>query len=291
LNHTNQVILVTGATGNQGGGVVKGLFKQNKFAVRAMVRDKTSDKAKTLEASGAELAEADFDNAASLEKALQNVHGVFSMQDFRNGADKEIAQGKALADAAKKMGVIHFVYSSVGGAERHTGIAHFESKYRVEGYIREIGLPYTILRPVFFMYNYNGMRQTIENGTLYMPLSPNKKLQQLSEDDYGNMVAEVFAERDQFLGKEIEVASVDITMDEVAESFSNILDKKVFYQQIPFEAFQKQAGEEVATMFRWFEDIGYNANIKSLQKRFFKTSSLEDYLKEHQWNKTASIVQ
>lgn len=290
MNHTNQVILVTGATGNQGGVVLKGLFEQNKFTVRAMVRDKTSDKAKALEAVGAELVEGDFDNAASVEKALQNVHGVFSMQDFRGGADKEIAQGNALAEAARKMGVIHFVYSSVGSAERNTGIPHFESKYKIEGHIREIGLPYTILRPVFFMYNYNGMRQMIENGTLYMPLSPGKKLQQLSENDYGNMVADVFGDRDKFLGKEIEVASVDITMNEVAESFSNILDKKVSYQQIPFEAFQKQVGEEVATMFHWFEDIGYNADIKSLQKTFFKLSSLEDYLNEHQWNKQQVLL-
>jgi uncharacterized protein YbjT (DUF2867 family) len=291
MNHTNQIILVTGATGNQGGVVAKSLFEQNKFKVRAMVRDKTSDKAKALQASGAELAEGDFDDAASLEKASQNVYGIFSMQDFRNGADKEIAHGKAIADAAKKTGVNHFVYSSVGGAERNTGIPHFESKYKVEEYIREIGLPYTILRPVFFMYNYNGMRQMIENGTLYMPLSSNKNLQQLSEDDYGKMVTDVFDDKNKYLGEEIEVASVDITMEEVVKSFSNILKKKVSYQQIPFEAFQKQAGEEVTTMFRWFENVGYNADIKLLQNTFFKLSSLEEYLIEHEWNKKVNVAQ
>ena len=291
MNPTNQIILVTGATGNQGGVVAKSLFEQNKFKVRALVRDKTSDKAKALEASGAELAEGDFDDATSLEKALQNVYGVFSMQDFRNGADKEIAHGKAIADAAKKTGVDHFVYSSVGGAERNTGIPHFESKYKVEEYIRKIGLPYTILRPVFFMYNYNGMRRTIENGMLYMPLSLDKNLQQLSEDDYGKMVADVFDDKNKFLGKEIEVASVDITMQEVVGTLSKVLNKQVSYQQIPFEAFQKQAGEETTTMFRWFENVGYNADIKSLQKTFFSLSSLEDYLKIHEWNKAAGITQ
>ncbi len=291
MNNTNQIILVTGATGNQGGVVAKSLLEQNKFKVRALVRDKTSDKAKALEASGAELAEGDFDDAISLEKAMQNVYGVFSMQDFKDGADTEIAQGKAVADAAKKTGVTHFVYSSVGGAELNTGIPHFESKYAVEEYIRKIGLPYTILRPVFFMYNYNGMKQMIENGTLYMPLSSDKKLQQLSEDDYGKIVADVFDDKNKYSGKEIEVASVDITMEEVVQSFSNILEEKVSYQQIPFEAFQKQAGEEVTTMFRWFENVGYNADIKLLQNTFFKLSSLEDYLSEHEWNKTPSVTQ
>ena len=291
MNHTNQIILLTGATGNQGRVVAKSLMEQNKFKVRAMVRDKTSDKAKALEASGAELAEGDFDDAASLEKALQNVYGVFSMQDFRNGADKEIAHGKAIADAAKKTGVNYFVYSSVGSAERNTVIPHFESKYQVEEYIKEINLPYTILRPVFFMYNYNGMQQMIKNGTLYMPLSSDKNLQQLSEDDYGKMVADVFDDKNKYSGKEIEVASVDITMEEVVKSFSNILNKKVSYQQIPFEAFQKQAGEEVTTMFRWFENVGYNADINMLQNTFFNLSSLEDYLSEHEWNKKANVAQ
>ncbi len=102
MKETNQIILVTGATGNQGGAVIKSLLEQNKFTVRALVRDKTSDKAKALETSGAELAEGDFDDPTSLDKAMQNAHGVFSMQDFKNGADTEIAQGKAVADAAKK---------------------------------------------------------------------------------------------------------------------------------------------------------------------------------------------
>lgn len=290
MKNTNQIILVTGATGHQGGAVAKNLLEQNKFAVRALVRNKMSDKAKALEESGAELTEGDFNNTASLEKALQNVHGVFSMQDFKKGTDTEIAQGKALADAAKKTGVQHFVYSSVGSAERNTGIPHFESKYQVEEHIRKIGLPYTILRPVFFMYNYNGMRQMIESGTLYTPLSAGKKLQQLSEDDYGKMVADAFADTNKFIGKEIEVASVDITMEEVAESFSSVLDKHVSYQQIPFEAFQQQAGEEVTTMFRWFENVGYNARLNELEDTFFKLTSLKDYLNKHEWNKNTAVI-
>ncbi len=135
------------------------------------------------------------------------------------------------------------------------------------------------------------MKQMIDNGTLYMPLSADKKLQQLSEDDYGKMVADVFADMDKFLGKEIEVASVDMNMNEVAENFSKVLEEKVSYQPIPFEAFEKQAGEEMTTMFRWFENVGYNADIKSLETTFFKLSSLEDYLNEREWNKAVNVAQ
>lgn len=135
----------------------------------------------------------------------------------------------------------------MGSAERNTGIPHFNSKFQVEEYIRDSGLPYTIMRPVFFFYNYNSMRPMVETGALYLPLSPETKLQQLSEEDYGKIVTEVFQRPADFLNREIEVASVDMTMIEIAAAFSRVLGKTVNYQQIPFEAFEQQAGAELTT--------------------------------------------
>jgi uncharacterized protein YbjT (DUF2867 family) len=171
-----------------------------------MVRDENKPAAIALKQLGAELIIADFNDRTSLDRALQGVYGVFSIQDFRNGAEVEIRQGKALADAAKAAKIQHFVYSSVGSAERNTGIPHFDSKFQVEEYIRSLSLPYTILRPVFFLYNYNGMRSMVESGTLFQPLSPDPKLQQLSEENYGEMVAEVFDRPADFANRAIEVA-------------------------------------------------------------------------------------
>jgi uncharacterized protein YbjT (DUF2867 family) len=252
--HTNaeQIILVTGATGNQGGAIARHLLQRGKFKVRAMVRDENKPAAQALKQLGAELVKADFNDRASLDRALQGVYGVFSIQDFRDGASVEIRQGKAFADAAKAANIKHFVYSSVGSAERNTGIPHFDSKFQVEEYIRSISLPHTILRPVFFFYNYNGMLPMVKNGTLPQPLRPDTKLQQLSEEDYGEMVAEVFERPADFANRAIEVASVEMTMPEIAAAFSHVLGKKVEYQQIPFEAFEQKAGEEVTIMFRWF---------------------------------------
>lgn len=207
------------------------------------------------------------------------------MQVFTDGLEAEIREGKDLADAAKTAGIQHFVYSSVGSAERKTGIPHFDSKFQVEEYIKAIGIPYTILHPVFFFYNYNMMRPMIENGTIYQPLSPKTKLQQLSEEDYGRMVAEVFERPSDFINHEIEVASVDMTMPEVTETFSNVIGKTVQYQQIPFEAFEKQVGEEIAIMYRWFENTGYAADFDELKRDFFEPASLESYLREHGWAK------
>lgn len=280
-----QTILVTGATGQQGGAVARELLRRGKFAVRAFVRDQNKPAAEALKNAGAELVTGDLDDRASLDRALQDAHGVFSVQGINEGLDVEIRQGKALTDAAKAAGVEHFVYSSVGGAERKTGIPHFDSKFEIEEDLRASGLPHTILRPVFYLFNYNYLRPMIENGTLYQPLSPDTKLQQLSEDDFGAMVATVFSRREDFLNRQIEAASVEMTMPEVAAAFSRVLGKKVEYQQVPFAAFEQQAGEEMTTMYRWFESVGYAANLAELKRDFGELTDLESYLRDHGWAK------
>jgi uncharacterized protein YbjT (DUF2867 family) len=276
---------VTGATGNQGGAIARHLLQRGKFKVRAMVRDQNKPAAQALQQAGAELVQADFNDRASLDRALQGIYGVFSIQDFRDGVETEIRQGSAIADAAKAVGIQHFVYSSVGSAERNTGIPHFESKFQVEEYIRSISLPYTIMRPVFFFYNYNGMQSMVEKGTLFQPLSPDTKLQQLSEEDYGAMVAEAFERPADFMKCEIEAASVDMTMTEIAAAFSRVLGNPVNYQQISFEAFEQQAGEEVTIMFRWFENVGYRANLAQLKHDFPAPTDFESYLRDRGWAK------
>jgi uncharacterized protein YbjT (DUF2867 family) len=286
MENSNQTILVTGATGNQGGAIARHLLQRGNFKVRAMVRDENKPAAQALKQAGAELVKGDFNDRASLEQALQGAYGVFSIQDFRDGAEVEIRQGKTIADAAKAAGIQHFVYSSVGSAERNTGIPHFESKFQVEEYIRLIGLPATVLRPVFFFYNYNGMRSMVEGGTLFQPLSADTKLQQLSEEDYGKMVAEVFERPADFANRAIEVASVEMTMPEVAAALSRVLGKPVNYQQIPFEAFEQQAGEEVTIMFRWFENVGYTADFAQLKRDFPTPTDLESYLRDRGWAKS-----
>jgi uncharacterized protein YbjT (DUF2867 family) len=287
MTNPKQTILVTGATGNQGGAVARHLLQRRQFMVRAFVRDKNKLAAQALKQSGAELVEGDLNDRASIDRALEGVTGVFSVQGFTDGQDVEIRQGEALAAAAKAMGIKHFVYSSVGGAERKTGIPHFDSKFQIEEYVRAIGLPYTIMRPVFFFFNYNMMRPMIENGALRQPLSPHTKLQQLSEEDYGIMVAEVFERPADFLNREKQVASIDMTMTEIAASFGRVMGKTVSYQQIPFEMFEQQAGKEVTTMYRWFERVGYDADLAELKHDFPEPTDFESYLRDHGWAKQA----
>src|SRR5437868_13273745 len=150
----DKMVLVTGATGRQGGSVIRHMLAKG-WKLRALTRDTGSAAAKSLIARGVEVVRGDMEDPATLERAARGVYGIYSVQDFWSvGARREVQQGKNLADAAKTAGVEHFVYSSVGGAERNSGIDHWESKWEVEKHIRKLGLPATMLRPVAFMENY-----------------------------------------------------------------------------------------------------------------------------------------
>ena len=283
-NH-NRLLLVTGATGHQGGAVVREAIERG-FRVRALVRNPQKPAARKLENEGVEIAQGDFDDRASLERALEGCYGVFSVQNFHTeGYVGEVRQGKAIADAAKAAGVKHFVYSSVGNANRGTGIPHFESKWEIEQHLAKISLPHTVLRPVFFYFNYEAMRTQINQGMIAMPLAPDTRLCQVSENDYGRIVAMVFDDPETFLGREFDVASSEPTMHEVAEIFTRVLARPVEYQRVPWDMFRKQAGEEIAKMYEWFEADGYHVDFGELWRRFGNLTDLECYLRQHEWGK------
>lgn len=280
MNKQEQIILVSGATGQQGGAVARHLLDRG-FTVRALTRDQTQSTARTLKELGAEVVEGNFDDRESLDQALEDAYGAFSVQNtWTEGPENEIRFGKAFADAALDAGVEHFVYSSVGAAERNTGIPHFESKWEIEEYLRSIDLPITILRPVFFMDNWAGSKDSITNGKLPQPLSPDTSLQQIAVDDIGAFVAIAFENSDEWLGEAVELAGDELTMTETVEVFGEYLDQDVKYVQVSWDDFEDQAGEEMAIMYRWFEDEGYRADIKSLRRKYPNLKSLKTFLSE-----------
>src|SRR6266566_7884634 len=152
--NADRTILVTGATGRQGGAVVRHMLPKG-WKLRALTRNSNSHAAQELARQGVEVVQGDLEDEASLDRASRGVYAIYSVQDFWTvGAKREVQQGKNLADVAKKAGVQHFVYSSVGGAERNSGIGHWATKWEVEQYIRQLGLPATMIRPAAFMENY-----------------------------------------------------------------------------------------------------------------------------------------
>ena len=281
--NAERTILVTGATGQQGSAVLRHLLDRG-FSVRALTRDADSPRARAVADRGAQLVQGDLDDRPSIEQAVANVWGVHSVQDFKQaGPDGEVRQGTLLADVAKAAGVRHFVYSSVGGAERDTGIPHFESKWRIEQHVREIDLPHTILRPVFFMSNWlNLVGDAIRGGQLPQPLSPATRLQQIAPDDIGAFAALAFSDPDRWSGRAIELAGDNPTMTQTAQTLGHAVSREVEYVHVSWNQFAQQMPEEMVKMFRWFEDAGYEADIPALRQEHPNLKTLEQYLRTQQ---------
>ena len=280
-----KTIFVSGATGQQGGAVVCHLLQQQDVRIRALTRNPASQAAQAIKQRGVELVQGDLDEPASFRRALEGADGVFSVQNYlETGYDREIQQGKGLADAARAAGVRHLVYSSVVSADKRTGLPHFESKWQIEQHLHQTGLTWTVLRPAFFMQNWYGfMREPILQGTLPLPLDPQTRLQQISVDDIGAFAAMAFAQPDLWAGRTIELAGDELTLTQVAAVLSRVLGRPVNYVQIPWDQFRERAGEEMELMYRWFNDVGYHVDIAAVRREYPALSTLEQALRQLPW--------
>lgn len=284
--NTNRTIVVTGATGKQGGAAFRHL-KELGFALRALVRDPQKPKARALEGHGVEILRGDLDDVASMERALDGADGAYSVQSWQGGPENEIRQGIAFAEAANRQNVGHFVYSSVAAADQNTGIPHFESKGKIEERIRQIGMPYTIFRPVFFMENWQMMRNGIESGTIMLPLSPQTRLQMISVEDIGAFVALAFEHPDRWHNRAFEIAGDELSMTELAQAFSRASGREVRYQQVSWDQFEQRAGHEMTIMYRWFEEKGYHIDIAAVRQQRPELMTFNQWLEQH-WNQPAA---
>jgi len=230
MSNNKMIIVVTGATGQQGGATARHLLAKG-WKVRVLTRDPNKPAAQALAATGAEVVQGDNDDRASLGKAMKGAYGVFSVQNFwlpGVGAEGEVRQGKLIGDAAKAAGVKHFVYSSVGAAHRGMGQAHFASKWEIEQHIHALGLPYTIFRPVAFMDNYNWQRAQILNETFTgWGLRPDKGLQLIAADDVGAFVELAFANPQGYLGKTIEIAGDELAEPQIVSTLTTVIGRPV----------------------------------------------------------------
>jgi uncharacterized protein YbjT (DUF2867 family) len=277
-----KLILVTGATGQQGGAVAKALLQKGQ-KIRVMTRN--PEKAAALANAGAEVIKGDLTNQADVQAALRGVQGVFAMSTpFEAGMDAEVRQGTMLADAAKQAGVAHYVYTSVGSADRKTGIPHFETKWKVEQHICQIGLPTTILRPVFFMENFGTYFPPSKEGVLAVPVRFSMKFQMIALKDIGEFGAAAFLSPNKFLGQAIDLAGDELTMQEVAAHLSRTKGRQIQFQQIPDDQVEKLMGHDSALMFRWFNEVGYSVDIPALRQRYgIPLTSFADLIKTADW--------
>lgn len=292
--NSDKTLLITGATGRQGGAVIRHMLLKG-WKLRALTRNPEGHAAKVLLRQGIEVVQGDLEDPASLERVSVGVYGIYSVQDFwAVGAKREVQQGKNVANAAKKAGVKHFVYSSVGGAERNTGIPHWESKWEVEKHIRSLSLPTTIFRPVTFMEGYyiDQVEIGILKGKLSDAVRADKPYQTIATDDIGAFVALAFERPRDFIGKELEIAGSELTYVEAARVFSRVLGKPVKFQKLPLTLVRLVLGKEFYVMFRWFNEAGYQANIPELKRKYPEVhlQTLEEWLRNEGWHKRAKHV-
>jgi uncharacterized protein YbjT (DUF2867 family) len=280
--NSERIILVMGTTGRQGSAVYKHLQKKG-FTLRALVRDPNSNQARRLMGNGQDVFQGSFDDPDSLMRAMDGVYGVFSAQPH---SAIEIQQGVAVIEAAKRQGVSHFIYSSVGAADEGTGIPHFESKAKVEEHLRSSGLQYTILRPVFFMENWwRGFGDSIRNGQLQQPLSPTANLQMIAVDDIGAFGALAFGDPGKWKNRTFSLVGDELSMQQIADAFSRMTERDVKYVQVPWDQFEKKMGQELTVMYHWFDEEGFHFDIEQVRREYPPTHTFDRWLEVY-WNTT-----
>jgi len=285
-------VLVTGATGKQGGRLVRELLARG-HAIRALTRKPESAGAAALAARGVTIVTGDFEDRGSLERAARDVDTVFAMSTpFESGATTETREGINIVRAASAagVGVSHLVYSSVAGADRATGIPHFDSKFEVEKAIRQSGVPFTIVSPVFFMENFlaDWLAAGIAKGSIAMALPATRRLQQIAVADIAQFTALVIERRESFLGKRIDIASDELTLATAAAAISEASGRHIEYTALPIDAV-RQWNDDLARMFEWFDRVGYDADVVGLRWLYPEVDwhRFSDWAREQDWSARA----
>ncbi|MDX2015513.1 MAG: NmrA/HSCARG family protein [Myxococcaceae bacterium] len=291
------VIVVTGATGQQGSAVIRHLPRH--FHVRAVTRDVSKPAARALAAQDVEVVSADLLDRASLERAFAGATALFGVTNFWDGmasgkplgADGEVRQGKNLVDAAKAAGVKHVVFSSAGQSFAWPSpVPHARSKQEVERYLLDSKLPATVLRPAFFMENYNSPMMDFgakaREGRIELPIRAHQRLQMVSTEDIGAFAALAFGRPQDFVGAAFDLAGDALTPGEVAAVFSKVLGKPVASvadeRAIPAI---KQYSQEFGLMWEAFDSLGGDAFIPGLRALHPALESLETFLRRTGWGR------
>lgn len=282
--HAN-LVLVTGATGRQGGAVAHQLLKAG-IPVRALTRSPGSESARQLAAAGAEIVTGDMSVADTLDAALDGVATVFSVQDFYAkdaGYDGEVAQGTNLARAAKCAGVAHYVQSTMAATSDPGDVDHFRSKFAIERIVESFDLPYTFVGTVWFMDNVsdpkNGGKLTFPalNGTL----APAAKFHMLCIEDLGAAVSRIIIERDRHLGRRIDLAGDVLTLPELKASYTEASGRHPKRWAIP-NLMLRMFARDFAAQLRWHNRVGWSFGTDGLRGLVPDATDFGHYVARHE---------
>ncbi|MGJ4747844.1 NmrA/HSCARG family protein [Leptospira sp. SA-E8] len=270
MDPKDKIILVLGATGQQGGETAKYLLK-NRWKVRAFTRNPSSENSLKLKELGAEIFQGNMEDPSSLDYAMQRVYGVFSVQppewEPNESTDaNEIRIGKLVADSAKKAKVSHLVYSSVIGAEKQSNFRIH--KWEVEKYIHNLGIPFTILRPTGFMENLIDSRSGIPGGLLYETVSPDSRIHMISVEDIGAFAGLAFENPEKYFGRTIDLVGDSLTPLQIVDILSMSLDRRIEYMRVPLETIYSH-NKILGLLTEWINREGYpKVDLGSLRREY-----------------------
>ena len=276
-----KVIAVLGATGAQGGGLVRSILndKSGEFTARALTRDVNSDKAKALAALGAEVAAVDIDNEESLRKAFDGAYGVYAVTFFWDhfSPEKEMAQAQSIAKADKDAGVKHIIWSTLEDTRKFIPLTdnrmptlgngkykvpHYDGKGESNKFFTELNLPVTFLLTSFYWENfiYFGMQpKKGPDGKLMLTIPMgDKKLPGIAVEDIGKSAYNIFKKGSEFIGKTVGISGGHLTGKQLAESFTKTLGQEVVYNSVPFDVYRSfgfPGADDVGNMFQFKHDF------------------------------------
>lgn len=275
-----KIIAVLGATGTQGGGLVRAILADatGGYAVRAVTRKTDSDKGKALAKAGAEVVAADMDDEKSLEKAFEGAHGVFVVTNFWEhfSAEKEIAQARNAAHAAKAAGVKHVIWSTLDDTRKWIPLSddrmptlggkykvpHFDGKGEADKVFSEAGVPTTWLLTVFYWDNMVHFGTGPKKGpdgklALTMPMG-DAKLPAMAAEDIGKCAYAIFKRGSEFIGKKIGIAGEHLTGAQMAAKLTKALGREVAYNDVPpevYRGFGFPGADDMGNMFQFKRDF------------------------------------
>ena len=286
-----KIIAVAGATGAQGGGMVRAILKDPSggFAARALTREVQSDKARELARLGAEVVQADLDDPESVKRAFGGAYGAFCVTFFWHhfSAEQEKAQAKTLADAAKHARLQHVVWSTLEDTRRWVPlsddrmptlhgeykVSHFDGKGAADQYFREAGVPTTFLLTAFYWENFVFFGSGPKRGSdgtlaLTMPMG-DKKLPSIAVEDIGKCAYGIFKRNAELIGKTVGIAGEHPTGAQMAAALTKALGETVRYNDVPpdvYRGFGFPGAEDLGNMFQFKRDFNdYYCGARSIE--------------------------
>ena len=303
---SKKIITVFGATGAQGGGLVRAILsdRNSEFAVRAVTRDPNSDKAKELAKQGAEVIAADIDDPASMQKALEGAYGAYFVTFFwaHFSPEKEIAEAENMAKAAKAAGILHAIWSTLEDTRNWVPLSdnrmptlmekykvpHFDGKGEGDKFFKDLGVPTTFLRASFYWDNFIYFGAGPKKGPdgkqyLTFPLD-DKKMGGIAAEDIGKCAYGIFKKGKEFIGKTVGIAGEHLTGQEMADAMTKAVGQEIIYNNVTpdtYRSFGFPGADDLGNMFQFYRDFEKDVNeVRSVSKSKELNPELKDF---NQW--------